>query len=129
MKFGNLFQKLFLSAVRKKTIEKPFFKFKAEGWELAKKIWSDRQFTIATNFFESSYKLRAAIWLRASFGNLLLHQNSSLFTVTFGEKVLNLGKAQYLHSESKEQFVKQNTVLTVPTSTYIGMIKRSRRKK
>jgi hypothetical protein len=49
--------------------------------------------------------------------------------VTFGEKVLNLGKAQYLHSESKEQFLKQNTVLTVPTSTYIGMIKRSRRKK
>ena len=31
--------------------------------------------------------LRAAIGLRAAFGNFLLHQNSSLFTVTFGEKV------------------------------------------
>ena len=34
--------------------------------------------------------LRAAIGLRASLEIFLLHQNSSLFTVTFGEKVLTL---------------------------------------
>ena len=39
---------------------------------------------------KSRSKLRAAIGLRASYGNFLLHQNSSLFTVTFGEKVLTL---------------------------------------
>ena len=34
--------------------------------------------------------LRAVIGLRAAFGKFLLHQNSSLCTVTFGEKVLTL---------------------------------------
>ena len=43
---------------------------------------------------KSRSKLRAAIGLRASFGNFLLHQNSSLFTVTFGEKVLTLAKSR-----------------------------------
>ena len=37
-------------------------------------------------------KLRAAIGLRAALFYFLLHQNSSLFTVTFGEKVLTLAK-------------------------------------
>ena len=45
------------------------------------------QNTIATH-------LRAAIGLRAAQGILLLHQNSSLFTVTFGEKVVTLAKSR-----------------------------------
>ena len=43
---------------------------------------------------KSRSKLRAAIGLRAALGNFLLHQNSSLFTVTFGEKVLTLAKSR-----------------------------------
>ena len=43
---------------------------------------------------KSSSKLRARIGLRAALGNFLLHQNSSLFTVTFGEKVLTLAKSR-----------------------------------
>ena len=43
---------------------------------------------------KSRSKLRAAIGLRAAFGKFLLHQNSSLFTVTFGEKVLTLAKSR-----------------------------------
>ena len=42
---------------------------------------------------KSRPKLRAAIGLRAEFEKLLLHQNSSLCTVTFGEKVLTLPKS------------------------------------
>ena len=38
-------------------------------------------------------KLRAAIELKTLFGNFLLHQNSILFTVTFGEKMLTLAKS------------------------------------
>ena len=38
--------------------------------------------------------LRAAIGLRAAFGKILLHQNSSLCTVTFGDKVLTLAKSR-----------------------------------
>ena len=38
--------------------------------------------------------LRATIRLRAAFGIFLLHKNSSLFTVTFGEKVLTLAKSR-----------------------------------
>ena len=34
-------------------------------------------------------KLRAAIRLRAAFGNFLLHRNSSLFTVMFVKKSLD----------------------------------------
>ena len=43
---------------------------------------------------KSRSKLRAALGLRAAFGIFLLHQNSSLFTVTFGEKVLTLAKSR-----------------------------------
>ena len=43
---------------------------------------------------KSRSKLRAAIGLRAAFGKFLLHQNSSLCTVTFGEKVLTLAKSR-----------------------------------
>ena len=43
---------------------------------------------------KSHSKLRAAIGLRAAFGKFLLHQNSSLFTVTFGEKVLTSAKSR-----------------------------------
>ena len=43
---------------------------------------------------KSLSKLRALIGLRASFGIFLLHQNSSLFTVTFEEKVLTLAKSR-----------------------------------
>ena len=43
---------------------------------------------------KSRSKLRAAIGLRATLENFLLHQNSSLFTVTFGEKVLTLAKSR-----------------------------------
>ena len=43
---------------------------------------------------KSRSKLGAAIGLRAALGNFLLHQNSSLFTVTFGEKVLTLAKSR-----------------------------------
>ena len=58
---------------------------------------------ISSYFFASKYrsralksrsKLRAAIRLRAAFGNFLLHKNSCLFTVTFGEKVLTLAKSR-----------------------------------
>ena len=45
---------------------------------------------------KSHSKLRAAIGLRAAFGKLLLHQNSSLCTVTFGKKVLTLAKSPAL---------------------------------
>ena len=43
---------------------------------------------------KSRSKLRAAFGLRAAFEKLLLHQNSSLCTVTFGEKVLTLAKSR-----------------------------------
>ena len=43
---------------------------------------------------KSRSKLRAAIGLRAAFENFLLHQNSSLCTGTFGEKVLTLAKSR-----------------------------------
>ena len=39
---------------------------------------------------KSRSKLKAAIGLKAAFGKFLLHQYSSLCTVTFGEKVLTL---------------------------------------
>ena len=42
---------------------------------------------------KSRSKLRAAIGLRASLDIFLLHQNSSLFTVTFGEKILTLANS------------------------------------
>ena len=38
--------------------------------------------------------LRAAIGLRAAFGNFLLHENKDLFTLTFGEKVPTLAKSR-----------------------------------
>ena len=38
--------------------------------------------------------LRAANGLRAAFGKILLHKNSSLCTVTFGEKVLTLATSR-----------------------------------
>ena len=43
---------------------------------------------------KSRFELRATIGLRAALGIFLLHQNSSLFTVTFGEKVLTLAKSR-----------------------------------
>ena len=43
---------------------------------------------------KSLSKLKAAIWLRAALEIFLLHQNLSLFTVTFGEKVLTLAKSR-----------------------------------
>ena len=43
---------------------------------------------------KSRSKLRAALGLRAAIEIFLLHQNSSLFTVTFGEKVLTLAKSR-----------------------------------
>ena len=43
---------------------------------------------------KSRSKLRAAIGLRAALGNFLLHQNSSLFTVTFEGKVPTLAKSR-----------------------------------
>ena len=43
---------------------------------------------------KSLSKLRAAIGLRAAFEKNSLHQNSSLCTVTFGEKVLTLAKSR-----------------------------------
>ena len=43
---------------------------------------------------KSRSKLRAAIGLRAAFGKFLLHQISSLCTVTFGEKVLTVAKSR-----------------------------------
>ena len=54
-------------------------------------IWQNFQFwcmnTVAAH-------LRAAIGLRAPLKNFLLHWNSSLFTVNFGEKVLTLAKGR-----------------------------------
>ena len=41
---------------------------------------------------KSHSKLKAAIMLRAALQNFLVHQNLSLFTVTFGEKLLTLAK-------------------------------------
>ena len=43
---------------------------------------------------KSRSKSRAAIRLRAAFGNFLLYKNSSLFTMTLGEKVLTLAKSR-----------------------------------
>ena len=43
---------------------------------------------------KSRSKLKAAIGLRAAFGKILLDQNSSLCTVTFGEKILTLAKSR-----------------------------------
>ena len=43
---------------------------------------------------KSRSKLRATIGLRAAFEKNLLHQNSSLCTGTFGEKVLTLAKSR-----------------------------------
>ena len=44
---------------------------------------------------KSCSKLKAAIGLRAALRNvLLIHQNSSLFAVTFGEKALTLAKSR-----------------------------------
>ena len=47
--------------------------------------------------FDSSYHSRALksrSKLRAALGNFLLNQDSNLFTVTFGEKVLTLAKSR-----------------------------------
>ena len=41
---------------------------------------------------KSCSKSRAAFGLSATLGNFLLHQNSSLFAVTFEEKVPTLAK-------------------------------------
>ena len=42
----------------------------------------------------ANLRLTVAAHLRAALENLLLHQNSSLFTVTFGEEVLTLAKSR-----------------------------------
>ena len=42
---------------------------------------------------KSRSKLKAANGLKAALENFLLHQNLSLFTVTFGEKVLTFAKS------------------------------------
>ena len=51
-------------------------------------------FIYRSRALKSRSKLRAAIGLRASLQIFLLHQNSRLFTVTFGEKVLTLAKSR-----------------------------------
>jgi hypothetical protein len=51
-------------------------------------------FNYCSRALKSRSKLRAAIGLKASFDDFLLHQNSSLFTVTFVEKVLALAKSR-----------------------------------
>ena len=51
-------------------------------------------YTYCSRALKSRSKLRAAIGLRAEFEKLLLHQNSSLCTVTFGEKVLTFAKSR-----------------------------------
>ena len=43
---------------------------------------------------KSHSKLRAATVLRAALEKILLHENISLFSVTFGEKVPALGKSR-----------------------------------
>ena len=43
---------------------------------------------------KSGSKLRAATVLRAALEKFLLHENISLFAVTFGEKVPALGKSR-----------------------------------
>ena len=43
---------------------------------------------------KSHSELKAAIGLRAALVNFLSYQNSSLLTVTFGEKVLTLAKSR-----------------------------------
>ena len=49
--------------------------------------------TVAAHL-KSRSKLRAAIGLIAAFGNFLLHENTGLFTVTFGDKVPTLAKSR-----------------------------------
>ena len=51
-------------------------------------------FKYRSRALKSRSKLKAAIGLRAALENFLLHQNLSLFTVTFGEKVLTLAKSR-----------------------------------
>ena len=58
--------------------------------EMLPMLFSD---TCRSRALKSRSKLRAAIRLRAAFGNFSLHKNSSLFTVTFGEKFLTLAKS------------------------------------
>ena len=55
---------------------------------------SRRIFSYHSRALKSRSKLRAAIGLKAALFYFLLHQNSSLFTVTFGEKVLTLAKSR-----------------------------------
>ena len=53
------------------------------------------ELTIQVPFLDTvATHLRAAIGLRAAFRNFLIHQNLSLCTVTFGEKVLTLAKSR-----------------------------------
>ena len=72
--------------------------------------------TYRSRALKSGSKLRAAIGLRAAFGKFLLHQNSSLCTVTFGEKVLTLSKSHgsYVRSYgSSEEFQKDDSTRIV----------------
>ena len=59
-------------------------------------IIKDRHYEIEyrSRALKSLSKLRAAIELRAEFEKLLLHQCSSICTVTSGEKVLTLAKSR-----------------------------------
>ena len=51
-------------------------------------------FTYRSRALKSRSKLRAATGLRAAIENFLLHENLSLFTETFGEKVPTLAKSR-----------------------------------
>ena len=56
-------------------------------------LWGLGYDVYRTRALKCRYKLKAAIRLKAALGNFLLHQNSSLFTVTFKEKLLALAKS------------------------------------
>ena len=54
----------------------------------------DEIFIYHSRALKSRSKLKATIGLIAALENFLLHKNLSLFSVTFGEKVLTLAKSR-----------------------------------
>ena len=61
-----------------------------QGWKKYNQYYSNA----FLSYLKRAAQLKAAIRLSATHGDFLLHQNSSLFTVTFGGKVLTLTKSR-----------------------------------
>ena len=81
-------------------------------------LWGLGYDVYRTHALKSHYKLKNAIRLKATLGNFLLHQNSSSFTVTFGEKVLTLAHSIATVNLNKSEDLVTNTTAA---SKYIPM--------